>query len=186
VYTEDVDALRRQALHLLDSSPYSHLVLLGCSAKKYDLPLYSGSVSKLVAMFRDEIVGHEGAPNLVEIDHHSIEVKKFCQDSILVQMTQLLYRIKDKSERSSVSTSVYRYVSGASRLPVTSIPKLNDLLKSEVAARYRSAGKLVRSGMNFDTACKHFKIDRFDLSYCIRKSGASEELISRASIKEYS
>lgn len=189
VYTEEIDAFRRSGtlMKLEARKKFHYLVILGCSGSKYShLQVYEGPIRSLVAAHLEYTIEDiAGEISFEEVPHHREALQQYQRDSILSRVSQLLYRVKDKTERARVANDVYRYLSGGrARVPIVPIVQLSEALRSETADKYREAGKRVRQGQDIDKVCSHFKVDRFEVGYCLRKSGADEELLQRIAFKD--
>jgi hypothetical protein len=189
VYTEHVDVFRRSgALQKLESSrSLEYLVILGCSNYQFkSLPTYEGTIHSLVSAhleFAKESSSTE--ISFEEVPHHAEALKRYQRDSVLNKVSQMLYRIRDKEDRATVGLEVYRYLSGArKKVPSTPVSTLEGVLRSEVALRYNAAGKAIREGADIDRVCTAFKVDRFEVGYCLRKSKVSDELLDRIAFKD--
>lgn len=189
LYTEDPQGLRRSGVltKLEESKKFKYLVILGCVPDKFTTCVVNhGSVLELVLSSLDLSASPTDRMSWREPDHHARLIDSFQRDSILSRVSQLLYRIRDKTERSQVSAGIYRYLSGAvKRPPKISDPKiLNDTLRSDLARRYNEAGQRVLSGEDIDLVCGESNIDRFDVAYCIRKSTTNAAVLDSIAFKE--
>lgn len=189
VYVEDVDVFRRSgAMQKLESNRVlEYLILFGCSAHRFkNLPPYEGSVHSLISAHLEFTKDTSSTEiSFEEIPHHAEALARYQRDSVLNKVSQMLYRIRDKTDRAAVALDVYKFLSGAKkRAPRTPISSLDAVLLGDVAKKYNQAGTAVRSGMDIDRACTAYKVDRFEVGYCLRKSNVSDEILQLIAFKD--
>lgn len=189
MYVEDVSALKRQ--HVLkaleENTRFMYVVIIGCVPDRFArCVVYHGPVVDLVRYSMDLIDDESPAISFREPNHQAKLLNEFQRDSILSRVSQLLYRIKDKTERAQVGQNAYRFLAGYWKRPPSNsgINKLQEVLKSDLAKRYNEAGQRVLAGEDIDTVCELSNLDRFDVAYCIRKSTSDPRVLARIAFKE--
>lgn len=189
LYSEDLRGLKvRGILQKMEKAKnFNYLVILGAPPQRFsNIRTYEGPIRTLIAHhFELSLIDDSLEVDLAEYDHHKDVVTKYLRDSILSRVSQLLYRIKDKTERATVSQQVYRYLSGDLKRPVvTPIKQLNEVMLSEIAKRYNVASREVRQGEPLEKVAKKHSVDWFEISYCIRKTTTDPTLLDLVTFKD--